>query len=220
MSTNLTINSIKGDTLCKFTNYDQQAVNRILHGLGVGVHVPSNIYRIKGQVMLQAGYNDTVFRVNHPNRLTPAYIMNRGAYKPNVNKLAAGIASLNMEDKFLVKNWIETPRFIFIHYTEGRDIPALRDKGKVKDHWAIYNKTVRTLIHHATSDTRAMLENDLEPVGMPFWPQSINHKGEMYMVFSKETIKRYIERGINRNDKLQSIYDSMPDGEVCIMIVN
>ena len=65
-----------------------------------------------------------------------------------------------------------------------------------------------------------VLENDIEPVGIPFYPEGINHRGEMYMVFSKETVKRYIEIGINRSDKLQAIYDSMPDGGVCVMIVN
>ena len=70
------------------------------------------------------------------------------------------------------------------------------------------------------SDRLALIENDIDPVGMPFLPQGINHRGEMYMVFSKETIKRYIERGINRNDKQQAIYDSMNDGKIGIMIVN
>ena len=75
-------------------------------------------------------------------------------------------------------------------------------------------------ISEPASDRLALIENDIDLVGMPFWPQGINHRGEMYMVFSKETIKRYIERGINRNDKLQAIYDSLSGDEVVIMIVN
>ena len=70
------------------------------------------------------------------------------------------------------------------------------------------------------SDRLALIENDIDPVGMPFYPQGINHRGEMYMVFSKETFKRYIERGINRNDRLQAIYESLNGDEVVIMLVN
>ena len=125
-----------------------------------------------------------------------------------------------MEGKFVFSNLFETSRFIFIHYTEGRDYPARRKEGKVKDHWAIFNKTAKTLTHHLPSDEFIMFENNLEPVGIPFWLKGVNHKDEMYMVFSKETIKRYIERGINRNDRLQAIYESLNGDEVVIMLVN
>jgi len=54
---------------------------------------------------------------------------------------------------------------------------------------------------------------------MPFWPEGVNHKGEMYMLFSKETLKRIIEKGMNRNDRLQVIYENMSDEEICIMYV-
>jgi len=149
--------------------------------------------------------------------LTPAYVMNWGEYKPDISEHVAGSA---LEGKLVFRNWVETPRFIFIHYTEGRDYPARREQGSVKDHWAIYDKTAKTLTHHATSEARALMENNVEPFGMPFWPEGVNHKGEMYMLFSKETLKRIIEKGMNRNDRLQVIYENMSDEEICIMIVN
>ena len=214
-NTNLTINSINGDTLCKLNHYDQLAVNRVLQGMGS--RVTSNIYRSHGQIMLQTAYNDTVFRVTPPNRLSPVYVMNWGVYKPDISERFA--RNNDLEGKLLLKKWVETSRFIFLHYTEGRDNPSRRDQGKVTDCWAIYNKTVKTLTHHATSDASALIENDIDPVGMPFWPEGINHKGEMYMIFSKESIKRMIESGVNRNEKLQAISDNMTDDEVCIMTV-
>jgi len=214
---NLTLTSILGDTLCKFTDFERSTVDRVMQSRGMGVLVPPSIYRINGQIMLKKGHNDTVFRVSLPNRLTPTYVLNWGNYKPDIIAHVAGSA---LEGKLVFGSMIETPRFIFIYYTEGRDFPNNRDRGNVKDYWAIYNKTARTLTHHVTSDARALIENDIEPVGMPFWPEGINHRGEMYMVFYKETIKCYIERDIKRNVKLQTIYDSMNDGEVCIMVVN
>ena len=184
---------------------------------GVGVFVPSHIYRINNQITVKMAHNDTLFRVIPPNRLQPAYVMNWGNYKPDIN---AHVAGSDLEGKFVFGSLVETPRFIFIHYTEGRDFPNNRNRGNVKDHWAIYDKRARTLTHHVTSDTRALFENDIEPLGMPFYPEGINHGGEMYMVFTKETIKRIIDSGTNRNIKLRTVYENLNDGEVCIMIVN
>ena len=210
-NTNLSIISINGDTICKFKNYEQLAVNGILKGMGVGSRVPTNIYRIHGQMMLQIDYNDTVFRVTPPNRLTPAYVMNWGVYKSEINERFN--RNNKMEGKFALRKWVETSQFIFIHFIEGRE-PEI-----VKDYWAIYNKTTKTLTCYATSDKHALLENNIEPVGMPFWPEGVNHKNEMYMVFYKKRIKNIIEKGTNINVKLQDIYENMPDDAVFMMVV-
>jgi len=67
---NWTITSIHGDILCKFMNYDQSTIDRVMQSRGAGVLIPSKIYRVNGQIMLQNGHNDTIFRVIPPNRLT------------------------------------------------------------------------------------------------------------------------------------------------------
>ena len=54
---------------------------------------------------------------------------------------------------------------------------------------------------------------------MPFWLRGVNHKDEMYMTFSKEQIKSYINTGRFQNDKLQTIHNDMPDDGFCLMIV-
>jgi hypothetical protein len=159
--------------------------------------------------------------------------MQWGEYKPDINQHVAGSA---LEGKFVLGRWIETQRFIFIEYTEGRNYPARRSQGKVNFHWAIYDKTAKTLTHHLISPLPAMrevsagirtilvplpamFENDIEPVGMPFWPTGVNHKNEMYMTFSKKEIKSYMDTGKFQNDKLQAIHDNMPDDGFCIMLV-
>jgi hypothetical protein len=135
---------------------------------------------------------------------------------PEISQHVAGSA---LEGKFVLGNWIETSRFVFLHYTEGRDYPNRRREGKVKDHWAIYDKTAKSLTHHLSSEERVMYENDIEPVGMPFYPTGVNHRGEMYMTFSKQQVADYIASGRYRNDQLQAIYDSMPDDGFCLMTV-
>jgi hypothetical protein len=64
-----------------------------------------------------------------------------------------------------------------------------------------------------------LIENDIDPVGMPFYPRGVNHRGEMYMIFDKELIRNLIATGRYRNDKLQAIYENLPDDSFGIMIV-
>ncbi len=204
--------SLYGDTLCIFNDYDRPD-RTVIPRVGES----SEIYRINGRLMLQKGHNDTIFRIMPPNRFVPAYVMRWGEYKPDINQHAAGS---DLEGKLVFSSLVETPGFIFIRYTEGRDFPGRRNQGKVKDHWAIYDKTAKTLAHYPTSERRnPRMENDLEPVGMPFWPQGLNHKDEMYMTFSKEQLKDYIAAGEYQNDKMQAVYDNMPDDGFCLMIV-
>ena len=216
ISNSLTGVAVYGDTLCKFSNYDQPVIDRVFQQMGAGVYEPSNVYRINGQIMLKTGFNDTVFRITPPNRLTPVYVMNWGNFKPDISAYVAGS---DLEGKLALSSLVETRQFIFIHYTEGRDFPRRRDEGKVKDKWAVYDKTAKTVTHHISSDEQVMFENDIEPAGMPFYPTGINHRDEMYMTFSKEKIKNYITTGKYRNDKLQIIYDNMIDDGFYLMIV-
>ena len=226
ISNSLTSVAINGDTLCKFIDYDRPSTFE-------RVGVRPAIYRINGRVMLRKSYNDTIFRVVPPNSLAPVYVMQWGQYKPDINQYAAGS---DLEGKLVLRDWIETSRYIFIEYTEGRAYPARWIQGKVKFYYAIYDKTTKTLFHHITSTQPPMrevkmgtmitsiplppmFENDIEPVGMPFWPGGLNHKDEMYMTFSKDQIKSFIATGKFRNDKLQSIYDTMPDDGFCLMTV-
>ena len=229
----LTLTSTGGDTLCKFTDFDRPVIDRVMQSRGAGARPGASTYRINGNVMLKIGLNDTIFRVIPPNRLAPAYIMNWGNYKPDLVEFVAAGA---MAGKFILRSWLETQRFIFIHYTEGNSSPRYLNMGNVKFYYAIYDKTTKMLTHHLTSTTPVirqaqmgvlltmaepmLIENDIDPVGMPFWPQDINHKGEMYMTFNKERIKNYINTGKYQNDKLQAIYDSLNDDDLVLMIAN
>jgi len=227
-ASNLILTSLYGDSLCKFTDYDTYSIRP---GQGVIPNIRSKIYRYNGHVNLQKALNDTVFRIAPPNRLTPVYIMRWGENKPDIQYyMTLG----NLDGKLLLQEWVESLFYIFIYYTEGSNSPNSRREGKVKDHWAIYDKTAKKLTHHrpvtiairyitGSSKYRepmpAVIENDVEPVGMPFWPEGINHRGEMYMVFSKSDVKIYLDSGKFANEKLQAIYDKMPDDSFCLMTV-
>ena len=226
---NRILTSTYGDTLCKYNDYDDTYT--IPPGQGGIPGLTPRIYRYDGHVMFQKGLNDTVFRVTPPNRLTPVYVMQWGKNKPDIQSyMTLG----NLDGKLLLQDWVESLLYIFIHYTEGSNGPASRRDGKTKDHWAIYDKTAKTLTHHVSDKVAfkeinssmkfktpmpAVIENDVEPVGMPFWPEGTNHRGEMYMVFSKKDVKIYLDSGKFAKEKLQAIYDNMPEDSFCLMIV-
>ena len=212
ISNSLSNVALLGDTLCKFTDSNKTVFNEIRQQ----VLVRPNFYRINGHVMLQIGFSDTIFRIAPPNRLIPKYVLNWGDYKPDIREHAKGST---VEGKLVLGGLVETQRFIFIDYTEGRDYPARRNEGKIKDHWAVYDKIAKTLTHHLSSEQRVMFENDLDPLGMPFYPRGVNHRNEMYMTFSKEQIKSWLDTGKYQNNKLQAIYDNLPDDGFCLMIV-
>jgi len=99
------------------------------------------------------------------------------------------------------------------HYVNGQDYKGNRR------FWGVYNKATKTFTHYLTSDTRDFLENDLDPVGMPFWTQGTNHRDEMYRIFTKKAIKDLIDAGEYNNTKLQATYDNIPDNGILIMTV-
>jgi len=131
------------------------------------------------------------------------------------------------EGKLIFSEWIECERFIFIKYYEGSKTVLTRDK--ITYRWAIYDKVAKTLIHCLETGAHIRLgksldpipplfDNDIEPVGMPFFPEGVNHRNEMYMIFSKIKLKNLIETGRYRNDKLQAIHDNMPEDSFLLML--
>ena len=64
-----------------------------------------------------------------------------------------------------------------------------------------------------------MLENDLESVGMPFWPKRVNYKDEMYMTFSKQQINSYLSTGRVRSENLKDVFfaNVRDKGYICIV---
>ena len=226
-SSTFTAISIQGDTLFNIHNHYQPTTT------GNFARSAETIYRINGNLMLQKQYNDTVFALIPPNRIEPAFIMNWGDFKPDMNRLANGGTE---EGKFVLRNWVETQRHIFIEYTEGRAFPSRWAEGNVRHHWAIFDKYAQTLTHHYAPTGFPMrefsipgmfsyqvpslaFENDIDPVGMPFFPQGVNHRGEMYMVFSKAQVQQQIATGKFNNSRLQALYNRMPEGSFYFMIV-
>ena len=115
-----------GYPLFRVENYYQPTITG-----NVMANVTSTFYRFGEKVMMQLAHNDTVFALIPPNRVEPAFIMNWGDFKPDMNRLANGGIE---EGKFVLRNWVETQRHIFIEYTVGRASPRRWAEGNVHHH--------------------------------------------------------------------------------------
>ena len=70
----------KGDTICKFTDYDR-IVNYSFGQVRNAVELKSYYYN--SLLTIKQEYNDTIFRLIRPDRLLPVYILDFGKYKFN-----------------------------------------------------------------------------------------------------------------------------------------
>ena len=221
--------SIKnGDTLFTINNYHQPTITA-----GAIPSVHSRFYRINGNLMLQIAHNDTVFALVPPNRVEPAFIMEWGEFRSDMNRRANG---QNQDGKFLLQHWVETQHHIFIEYTMTESVgTSAWDRETVTHHyWAVFDKEAKTLTHHIAPPLPTtmempnaprpmpiplMFENDIDLVGMPFFPRGVNHRGEMFMVFGKRQVQQQIATGKFDNSRLQALYNRMEEGSFYLMVV-
>jgi hypothetical protein len=177
----------KGDTLCKFTDYER-IDNFSFAQTRTAIELET--YSYNGQVTLKQEYNDTVFRLIPPDRLLPAFIIDFGEYKFNAMDGLNG--DYDLSKKYMINSLHETNNFLFIRYTQNYDCPNTRKKNVVKFYNALFDKKEGKLYHQPGSSLLPeSLENDLDG-GMPFWPEFITPQGEMMKLVSGRVFKDFI----------------------------
>jgi hypothetical protein len=214
---------LKGDTLCRFPNYNPVPVMR---GNAYNSPPPPDIYYYAKQLTIRQTLNDTVYRVIHPNRLLPAYVLNFGAYGTDVQTYFGG----NLTEKLLPFTWKESERYILIVYTQNRDTPNNRRDGSVKFFYSYYDKKNRQLYHfnedsNAPPDNEFLIENPL-PDALPFLLAYTDMEdNQLRVVFSKKRLeeivknKRFASLPPEQQNKLKALQNELDDGEVLIMIL-
>jgi len=178
----------KGDTLCKFTDYDRISNFRFSQTRAA---IELKTYSYNGVLTIKQEYNDTIFRLIPPDRLLPIYIVDFGEYKFNV--MDGMNVDFDLSDKYMINALEETNNFLFIRYTQNYDCPNNRKKNAVKFCNVLYDKREGKLFHQpgSTPDPEG-LENDIDG-GMPFWPDYITPGGEMMKLVSGRVLKDYIK---------------------------
>jgi hypothetical protein len=177
----------KGDTLCKFTDYDR--IENFKH-TSYRRPVEQTGYYYDGILTIKQEYNDTIFRLPTPDRLLPVYIIDFGEFK--VNYMDGLNPDFDLSGKYMLNTIIETDNFLLIRYTANNDSPNNRKKNAVKFYNALFSKKEGKLYHLPGFTLSPVgLENDLDG-GNSFWPEFITPQGEMMKLVSGKAIKDYV----------------------------
>ena len=177
----------KGDTLCKFSDFDR-IVNFSYQQTRTAIELKT--YSYNGLLTVKQEYNDTVFRLIPPDRLLPAFIFDFGEYK--FSAMDGLNANYDLSKKYMINSLHETNNFLFIRYTQNYDCPNTRKKNAVRFYNALFFKNESRLYHQpGFTLVPEGLVNDLDG-GMPFWPDFITPGGEMMKLVSGKVLKDYI----------------------------
>jgi hypothetical protein len=234
----LTIFNAKGDTLCKFRQFDnlETPVTSSL------IRSFSNSSWSFGDVAtFQGSFNDTIFRIYIPNRLRPAFVFNFGEHKITAEDWLHINRSLS--GRIGITNVIETSRYLFIdvrYYTtdklkEARNEKVIYDKEK-KELFRLAGKNGEVSTSAApppppssniqpqiAGSPSLLLDNDLDG-GLSFWPRYVTYNGKMVRLVRSEELINHINNADFKNQSSTGFVNfvkSLKTGgrEVVLMIV-
>jgi hypothetical protein len=207
-STQLITFNFKGDTLCKFEQFDL-LTTPVTSSLMRSFSNQKWIYG--GIATFKSAFNDTIYRIIPPHRLVPTYVFDLGISKTTVDDWLHINTSLS--GKIVIEDILESTLFLFIDYRYyPPDNPKLPNWGK-----AIFVKNTRELFRIALSKEQQDqlntppppprpgapappkqgtgtpgLVNDLDG-GLLFWPRYITPQGKLVKTISPEILKNYIQ---------------------------
>ncbi len=182
----------KGDTLSEFTRLERLVnyTKSIKRGTDIGTNYESN-----GMFYYRPAFNDTVFRIDPPNRITPVYVLKLGNYKVSMQE---GVdPGFNLTGKIIPEEWAETLGFIFLTFTkDDYDCPNTRKNKTVKIYHAICSKKDRILSiikGNPFNYQPEILENNIDG-GVPVWPLSymISKSGEIMIPLKGGELKERV----------------------------
>jgi len=183
----------QGDTLSKFT-LKEKLVNytkTLKRGTDGGTQYEEN-----GSLYMRPSFNDTVFRITPPNRMTPVYVLNLGSYK--VSKQQGVDPDFKLTGKIIPGDWAETRNYIFMTFTkDDYDCPNTRKNKTVKIYYALYSKQTGklTLIKGDPYNySPEILENNIDG-GIPVWPAfyMVSKNGEIMVSLRGKELKDRIK---------------------------
>jgi hypothetical protein len=179
----------QGDTLSEFTRREKLVnyTKNLMRGTDDGSQYEEN-----GFVYMRPAFNDTVFRITPPNRITPVYVLDLGTYK--VTKQQGVDPDFKLTGKIIPEDWAETRKYIFMTFTkDDYDCPNTRKNKTVKIYHAIYYKQsgqLKIMKCDPFNYSPEILENNIDG-GIPVWPvfYSISKNGEILVSLRGKDIK-------------------------------
>jgi len=210
---------IMGDTLCRFRSYNPK---REIEGDSFMNPPTPDIYYYDKQLTIRQPLNDTVYRMISPNRMLPAYILNFGNYRVDLQTYLFGVIS----EKLFPYKWRETDRYILFIYTLIHDN---KEGGNAQFFYSYFDKKSRQLYHFSEGTTRPdsqfFMENSISGA-LPFilsYAEIEDH--QLRVIYSKKRLDNIIRsRGfsslpLEQRNKLRTLHHELDDSEVLIMIL-
>jgi len=213
---------LKGDTLCRFPNYNQIPV---ITGGSYNSPPSSDIYYHNKQLTIRQVFNDTVYRVVSPNRLIPAYVLNFGAYRADIPTFFRG----DLSEKLLPYTWKEAEQYILFVYKQNQDSPNNRQNGSVKFFYSYYDRKNRQFYHFSEGTSvpfdQYFMDNSI-PDALPFvWSYADIEDNQLRVVYTKKRLeeisksKEFASLSPEQQNKLKTMQNELDDSEVLIMIL-
>lgn len=210
--------SLKGDTLCRFANYNPKPDKT---GQPISGGPQARIYVYEGKITIRQEMNDTVYRLNTPNRLLPAYVLNMGAYKLDIS------LADDFSNKFFLDKWRETDKYVLFTYNQNYDSHNNREKGLVRFFYSYYDKNSRQFYHFCegttTPEQEFLIENSI-PDALPFMlSYTIMGEGFLIAYYSKARLEKIITNkdfaslSPELQNKLKTTHNDLAENEVLIM---
>lgn len=216
----LDILDYKGDTISTFLNYNQL----VQKGKGSYTNPDSPfIYYLDNKPSIRQAYNDTVYRIISEQKLQPAYVMNFGKQKLDIQTGLYG----NKAGKLIPYTWLEAKDFIFITYTENYDCPNNRNNGSVKFFYTYYDKKSGNLYQLPANGfpEDQLINNSIDGAIPVVGNIAKTDNKSLSIAYTKAQLGKIIN-GKNfkslpqqQQDNLQQQFDNLSDQEMLIMIL-
>jgi hypothetical protein len=216
----MSVFDIKGDTLCRFMNYNPKPA---LKNSAYNNPDHSDHYYYDGVFTIRQAYNDTIYRLKSASELQPAYIMNFGKQKLDIQTALYG----DKAGKLIPYKWLEAKDFIIFVYTENYDCPNCRKNETVKFFYSCYDKKNRQLyqIPEKSYPEDYWIKNSLEK-GIPFTTERLQIHHELaYACYSKVQMegmmknKQFSSIPVAQQEQIRTLSDGMSEDELLLMIL-
>lgn len=214
----ITIMNTERDTLSQFINYN------ILPKLSGSVYYnpgPSNLYYFENQLSVRQVSNDTIYRVVSEQEFRPAYVLNWGKKKADLQDLTSG----KYANKKIPWDLLETDKFIYVKYNEfGEDNKDAKYKRA-----SIFDKSTHRIFIIPNSENEEednlVIKNSIQD-GIPFRNRQMKSLGKgLYCIYLKEDLETLIESKSfaslqsDQQGKIRVLHDGLDEKEVLIMLI-
>ena len=216
-----------GDTISKYTRFEKlkHYTKSLQRGTQDGVQ-----YECNGKMYFRPEYNDTLFLVTPPNRLTPVYVLDLGEYK--VARQQGIDPDFKLTGKIIPVGWAETNELIFLKFSkDDYDCPNTRKNITVKIYNALFLKQKHELIilkGDPFNYNPEILENDIDS-GQAVWPASymVGNNGEILISLKGKELKdriksepfRLSKAPSSKKKELEKLASAVGENEDILMII-